>query len=111
MNRLASAGYASGLSGLAITVLGLAGVASAAYICMLANEEPDNSIEAHNRRWLGYGVGGGMGFASSVAVTFGLGQVCLALRKRRAAAQEMGTPTVRARFETPSTEDVRREHV
>ncbi|MDR3397092.1 MAG: hypothetical protein P4M06_05980 [Pandoraea sp.] len=109
MSRLVDAGCASGLIGMTSTVLGLAGLASAAYICLEADALGDTSIAAHNRRWLGYGFGGGMGFVSTVAVTFGLTQVCLALRKRREAAQEIGTLSVRARFGTATTEDPRRE--
>ncbi len=109
MSRLVDAGCGAGLIGLTSTVLGLAGLAGAAYICLEAHAQADTSVEAHNRRWLGYGFGGGMGFVSSVAVTFGLTQVCLALRKRREAAQEMGTLSVRARVETVTREDLRRE--
>ncbi|MDM8355904.1 hypothetical protein [Pandoraea communis] len=98
VSRLADAGCAAGLIGLTSTVLGLAGLASAAYICLEADAQADTSVAAHNRRWLGYGFGAGMGFVSSVAVTFGLTQVCLALRKRREVAQEMVTMSVRARF-------------
>ncbi|VVE86147.1 hypothetical protein [Pandoraea bronchicola] len=111
VNRLASAGCASGLLGLTVTVLGLAGLAGAAYVCLEADEQAETSIAGHDRRWLGYGFGAGLGFVSSVAVTFGLSQVGLSLRKRREAAQEMGTLNVRARFGTASTEDFRRERV
>ncbi|EON14744.1 MULTISPECIES: hypothetical protein [Pandoraea] len=111
IDRLAAAGCASGLVGLASTVLGLAGLAGAAYICLEANAEPDNSIAAHNRRWLGYGFGGGMGFVSSVAVTFGLTQVCQSLQKRRAAAQEIATLSTRVQFANTYAEDSRREPV
>lgn len=113
MSRLSNAGCGSALLGLASTILGLVGLASAAYICLDADALPDTSIDAHNRRWVGYGFGAGMGFVSSVAVTFGLTQVCLARRKRRDAAQEMSALSVRARFETAfgtaNTEGFRRE--
>lgn len=111
MDRLAAAGCASGLVGLASTVLGLAGLASAAYVCLEADAQPDTSIAAHNRRWLGYSFGAGMGFVSSVAVTFGLTQVCQSLRKRRAAVQEIATLSTRARFANTNVEDFRREPV
>ncbi|VVE00480.1 hypothetical protein PHO31112_02104 [Pandoraea horticolens] len=111
IDRLAAAGCASGLVGFASTVLGLAGLASAAYVCLEADSQPDNSIAAHNRRWLGYSFGAGMGFVSTVAVTFGLTQVCQSLRKRRAVAHEIGTLSTRVRFANANAEDVRREPV
>lgn len=102
MSRLSSTGCASGLAGFAITILGVAGMATAGYICLEADSEVDKSIVAHDRRWLGYGFGGGMAILSSMAVTFGLSQVCLTIRRRRDAAQEMSALSGRARFESAS---------
>jgi hypothetical protein len=109
MNRFATAGCGSGLLGLASMILGLAGLAGATYICLEADTRPDTSIDLHNRRWMGYAVGGSMGFVSSTAVTFGLSQVYLAMKKRRRAAQEIVEMSVRARFQNATTEGFRRE--
>ncbi|UVA80314.1 hypothetical protein [Pandoraea commovens] len=101
MSRLGRGGLSGGLTGVAITVLGLLGLATGAYYCLEASASDDDSEVARQDRWIGVGVGGGMAGLSTLAVTFGLGQVCLCLKKRREAGREMTSLSTRVQFESP----------
>ncbi|WP_157123021.1 hypothetical protein [Pandoraea vervacti] len=101
MSRLSQAGCVTGLTGLAVTILGMVGLAGGAYLCLDAAAEVDDTETAEHNRWVGFGLGGGMGTLSALAVTFGLGQVCLCLKARREAEQEMGTISTRVHFTAP----------
>lgn len=101
MSRLSQAGRVTGLTGLAVTILGLVGVAGSAYLCLEAAAEIEDTDAADRNRWIGFGLGGGMGTLSALAVTFGLSQVCACLKARRRAEREMETMSTHVHFTTP----------
>lgn len=100
MSRLSRAGYASGLTGLAVTVLGVAGLASSAYLSVQAAAEVEAPDGADADRWVEFGLCGGLAVLSSLVVTFGLSQVCLCVKERRQAGQAWGAFSTRVQFES-----------
>lgn len=98
ISRLGRAGFAVGLSGLTVTVLGAVGLISGAYFCLAAAAEVDDSESAEMSRRLGYGLGGGTLLLSAGAVTFGLSQICRGISARRQAGQEITSLHARVQF-------------
>ncbi|VVD98503.1 hypothetical protein PAQ31011_02014 [Pandoraea aquatica] len=105
MSRLQHGGLSDGLTGVAITVLGMLGLASGAYYCLEASLADDASDATRQGQWIAVGVGGGMAVLSSIAVTFGLAQICRCMKKQRDAGREMTTLSTRVQFE--AARDVR----
>ncbi|VVE28215.1 hypothetical protein [Pandoraea anhela] len=99
MSRLSQAGCVSGLVGLAVTVLGVAGLAGSAYFAVQAATDVERTRAAEQDRWGELGLSGGLSVLSSLVVTFGLSQVCLCVKARRRAEQEWETFTTRVQFE------------
>ncbi|AKC69540.1 hypothetical protein MB84_08715 [Pandoraea oxalativorans] len=98
MSRLGRGGLSGGLTGVAITVLGLLGLSTGAYYCLAASVADDESEASRQDSWIAVGVGSGMAALSTLAVTYGLAQVCQCLRKQREAGREMTTLTTHVQF-------------
>ncbi|WP_150736873.1 hypothetical protein [Pandoraea anapnoica] len=107
MSRLQRGGMSGGLTGVAITVLGTLGLACGVYYCFEAALADDASSAARQDRWSAVGVGGGMALLSSIAVTFGLAQVCRCMKKQREAGREMTTLSTRVQFEAAREVELR----
>ncbi|WP_322881449.1 hypothetical protein [Pandoraea sputorum] len=101
MSRLGRGGLSGGLTGVAMTVVGVLGLSAGAYFCLAATVADDESGASRLDQWTGVGIGGGMAAASTLAVTYGLAQVCLCLKKQREAGRAMTTLSTRVQFESP----------
>lgn len=99
ISRLGRSGFSTGVSGVAISVLGAVGFVTGAYFCLDAAAEVDDSEAAIQSRRMGYGLGGAMTFLSAAVVTFGLSQVCRSIIMRRQAAQEITSLNTRVLFD------------
>ncbi|VVD79323.1 hypothetical protein PEP31012_01010 [Pandoraea eparura] len=94
-----TAGCTSGLLGLVTLVFGLAGIATAVYVCVEANKPVGSASRESGVGWLGNGFGGSVGALGGMLVTYGLSQVCYAAAKRRAEREDMELSEP-ARFES-----------
>ncbi|MFJ2992522.1 hypothetical protein [Pandoraea sp. NPDC087047] len=99
ISRLGRAGFAAGVSGVAISVLGTVGFVAGAYFCLDAAAEVDDSEAANQNRRTGYGVGTTMALLSAAAVTYGLSQVYRSIMVRRQAAQQITSLNTRVLFD------------
>ncbi|WP_150606678.1 hypothetical protein [Pandoraea cepalis] len=95
-----TAGFTSGLAGLATLVFGLAGLAAAVYVCVEASKPVGSASRDTGVGQLGYGFGGTVGALAGMLVTYGIGQVCYAAAKHRDAREERLELSEQARFES-----------
>ncbi|VVE76599.1 hypothetical protein [Pandoraea sputorum] len=101
VSRLGRGGLSGGLTGVAMTVLGMLGLSAGGYFCLAATGVDDESGVPRLDPWIGVGIGGGMAAVSTLAVTYGLAQVCLCLKKQHEAGREITTLSTRVQFESP----------
>ena len=98
--RLSMAGCTSGMSGLVTLVLGLAGLATAAYVCVETDKQAGSAVANSEIQRLGYGFGGSVAVLGGMLVTYGVGQLSYAAAKRREAQEEALELSQQARFES-----------
>ncbi|AJC21080.1 hypothetical protein RO07_12510 [Pandoraea pulmonicola] len=100
IHRLNGAGCASGLIGLLCTVLGVAGFAGGAYLCLDAASEVDEGVGEKSNLWVAYAAGGTMVGAAVLSISAGLHQVCACLDKRRQATNAVRSLSLSAHYAT-----------
>lgn len=100
IHRLNRAGCASGLIGVLCTVLGVAGFAGGAYLCLDAASEVDEGVTEKDNLWMAYATGGTMVGAAVFSIAAGLHQVCACLDKRRNAVSTARTLSLSAHYAT-----------
>ncbi|VVD63401.1 hypothetical protein PCO31110_00223 [Pandoraea communis] len=97
--RVCQEGCSSLLTGLAVTVLGLAGVVSGAYFVVDAAATVDDSSLARSNQRSEYTAGGSLLGLGVLAVTIGLSRLCAGWEERRASAAEMQEMRVGPQYE------------
>ncbi|WP_287497253.1 hypothetical protein [Pandoraea sp. CB10b_02] len=96
-SRLARAGCAAGLAGVACTVLGIASFAGGAYLCLDAASDVADGAPGREP-WAAYAVGGTLVGMAAISISIGLHQVGACLRKRREAAEHMRLLSLSAHY-------------
>ncbi|VVE00522.1 hypothetical protein PHO31112_02106 [Pandoraea horticolens] len=97
--RVCQEGCSSLLTGLAVTILGLAGVVSGTYFIVDAAATVDDSSLARSNQRAEYTAGGSLLGLGVMAVTIGLSRLCAGWEERRASAVEIRELRVGTQYE------------